>query len=93
MLILRDTSWKTEDGTWIGYEINDNLNIKESKRMVKIEDKIIFYLMPVINNYEEFVNGSKIDGYMEERAYTIDENKLEYEVINRYKITDVAGTI
>ena len=30
-------------------------------------------------------------GLMEERVYTIDNGKLEYEVIKRYKIVDVTG--
>lgn len=66
---------------------------------VKIEDNQIYYLVPVLNTVSEEANeddeedneGATDYGELEERIYRINNNKLEYEVIQRYKITGVNG--
>ena len=67
---------------------------------VKIEDNQIYYLVPVLNTVSEEANEENDEedneeatdyGELEERVYRINNNKLEYEVIQRYKITGVNG--
>lgn len=66
---------------------------------VKIEDNQIYYLVPVLNTVSEEANEDDEEdneeatdyGELEERVYRINNNKLEYEVIQRYKITGVNG--
>lgn len=57
---------------------------------VKIENNKIYYLYPNVdfeNRQENYY------GYMEEREYTINNNKLEYKVLNKYKIINGAGQV
>ena len=64
---------------------------------IKIEDNRIYYLVPVLNEVnsdkEEATEEEEVVEYgeLEERLYTIDNGKLEYEVIKRYRIVDVTG--
>ena len=82
-LILEDDAspWYTDV-----YQIcdsKDNCQIN-----VKIENNQIYYLMPVLDYHLE--NGY---GLLEERVYTINNNELEYEVINTYTIANGYGQI
>ena len=66
---------------------------------VKIEDNHIYYLVPVLKPIDEDIdeddeenNTEEVNyGELEERVYTINDGKLEYEVVQRYKIIDVKG--
>ena len=66
---------------------------------VKIEDNHIYYLVPVLKPIDEDIDEDDeennteevIYGELEERIYTINGGKLEYEVVQRYKIIDVKG--
>ena len=67
---------------------------------IKIEDNKIYYLVPVLNIVDEGTDeendeeNNNIDyGELEERVYTIHDGKLEYEVIQRYKIIGIAGQV
>ena len=66
---------------------------------VKIEDNQIYYLVPVLNtvseeaNEDDEENNDEVTDYgeLEERSYRIRDGELTYEVVQRYKITDVNG--
>ena len=71
---------------------------------VVLEDESVWYLdnlnIDTVQDYNKIrskIEGDKIYNlyytcdYMEERVYTINNNKLEYEVINQYKILEAAG--
>lgn len=67
---------------------------------VKIEDNQIYYLAPVLYTVSEEANDDEENndeapdyGELEERVYRINNGKLEYEVIQRYKITSVNGLV
>ncbi len=64
-----------------GYFLLDLLN-QSTEIFTKIEDDKIYTL-----NYE----GDCTEGKLEERVYTLNNNKLEYEVINQYKILEASG--
>ncbi len=57
---------------------------------VKIVDNKIYNLVSLFN--EDIIDGSE-NGKLEERVYTINNNKLEYEVINTYTITKTINMI
>lgn len=57
---------------------------------VKLTNDKIYYLTPQVDNYNALEDNF---GTMEEREYTINNNKLEYKTINTYKIVDGAGQI
>ena len=57
------------------------------KLYLKIDNNKIYYRHPVISTD----NNASYNGILEERIYTINNSKLKYEVINRYKIIDSAG--
>lgn len=69
-----------------GYE--DKLGICEENSClinISLEESKIYYI-------KAFPKCSKDDsGYLEERVYTIRENKLNYTIKNRYKITESQG--
>lgn len=56
---------------------------------VKIEADKIYNLVPILNS--NFTEGNM--GKMEERVYTINNDKLQYKVLNSYKIVNGAGQI
>jgi len=71
---------------------------------VVLEDESVWYLdnlnIDTVQDYNKIrskIEGDKIYNlyytcdYMEERVYTINNNKLEYEVINQYKILEASG--
>lgn len=65
---------------------------------VKIEDDRIYYLVPVLNEISEEETDEeeeevKYYGELEERVYTINDSKLKYEVIKRYKIVGIVGQV
>lgn len=82
-LILEDDTspWYTDVYQICDSEDNCQIN-------VKIENNQIYYLMPVLDYHLE--NGY---GLLEERVYTINNNELEYEVINTYTIVNGYGQI
>lgn len=51
---------------------------------VKTEKDKIYYLAPILK--EDLTSGT-----LEERVYTISEDKLNYRVLSSYKITEVCG--
>ncbi|HBA37695.1 MAG TPA: hypothetical protein DCY94_03145, partial [Firmicutes bacterium] len=53
---------------------------------LKIEDDKIYYLKAKQN-----ITGEEDYGTLEERIYTINNDKLEYTVKNKFKITWIAG--
>ncbi len=56
---------------------------------MKIENNKIYYLIPIFDE-----NSLATDtGILEERVYTIKDNKLSYEVINTYQITGICQKI
>ncbi len=55
----------------------------KNNKYVKIENNEIHFLFPKMDN------NSSLPEYLEERVYTINNNKLEYKVINTYKVVDV----
>ena len=58
----------------------------ETSQYTKIENNQIYFLFPKINeNYN--------NGILEERVYTINNNKLEYTIINTYKFNSVCQEI
>ena len=69
-------------------KLNSN-SIEILKINVKIENDKIYYLAPILKE-----NGKENDyGILEEREYTINNNKLEYKVVNSYKIIDTVGLV
>ncbi len=60
--------------------------IDGNEQYTKVENNQIYFLFPKINT-----NGS--GGTLEERVYTINNNKLEYKVINTYKFNSVCQQI
>ena len=85
-----ETPWYTDDFNACTTPSNCYIN-------VKIEDNKIYYLTPVLNEVnsdeDEVADDEEVVDYgeLEERVYTIRDGNLEYEVIKRYKIVDVAG--
>lgn len=88
-------SYKLEDNAYPWYADNfkactnpSNCNID-----LKIEDNKIYYLVPVLNTALEEANEDNKEatdyGKLEERVYTINDNKLIYKVTNVYKIVEV----
>lgn len=63
------------------FKVVDNAN-EIDKQYTKIENNQIYFLFPKIN-----------DGILEERVYTINNNKLEYTIINTYKFNSVCQEI
>ncbi len=57
-------------------------NMSDCYINVKLENNKIYYLVPD-KNYEN----------LEERVYTLNNNKLSYEIINTYKIYDIYGQV
>lgn len=75
------SGYKDENDT-LGYK-----NLKEDYYLnLKIEDNKIYYLKA-----KQKLAGENDYGTLEERVYTIKNNKLEYTVKNTFKITWVAG--
>ena len=58
-------------------------------RIFKIEDNKIYYLVSKLK--DDYQEGDY--GVLEERVYTINDNKLTYEVINTYNITEMGNII
>lgn len=79
------TGYKPKNGTPIDYKDDFNLNYHipsvygEVGVNVKIENNKIYYLVPIFN---WDIND---EGILEEREYTLNNNKYEYKVINTYK--------
>ena len=63
------------------FKVVDDTNV-ETEQYTKIENNQIYFLFPKIN-----------DGILEERVYTINNNKLEYTIINTYKFNSVCQEI
>lgn len=86
MVVFTTTSgYKPKNGAPIYYEDGFNLNYHipsaygEVGVNVKIENNKIYYLIPIFNwDINE-------EGILEEREYTLNNNKYEYKVINTYK--------
>ena len=81
-----------------------NLAVIYQGQGVVLEDESVWYLdnlnIDTVQDYNKIrskIEGDKIYNlyytcdYMEERVYTINNNKLEYEVINQYKILEASG--
>lgn len=88
--ISRDSGVQVKENPW--YKNDFNLIDKSSQESwdnirVKVNDDKIYHLAPV------FKNGDPDQGTLEERVYTINNNKLSYQTINTYKITSSAGGI
>ena len=70
------------------YKNTFNINLENALSgniQVEIKDDKIYYLAPIIpEDYNE-----QNYGVLEERVYTINNNKLSYDVINTYKITSI----
>ena len=104
-----DTLGFTIMSTYVSYKLGnefpwytDNFNACSTPSNcyinVKIEDNKIYYLVPVLNKFNDEEEDSKEStekdyGNLEERVYTIRDNSLSYEVIKRYKITEVSELI
>ena len=86
--ITSRTSFSLENNVSPWYENSfENMNMIEGQEIsVKIEDNKIYYLVNVIDNYD-----NDIMGHTEERIYTINHDKLEYEVNTTYNITGIAA--
>ena len=83
--------WYTDDFNACSSPSNCYIN-------VKVEANKIYYLVPVLIDVAEEENSDEEDveevmtyGELEERVYTVSDNRLEYEVVKRYKITSVSG--
>ena len=70
-----------DDSIWY----QNNLNIDTAEDEYQIRSRIVNN--QIYNLYFEGCYG----GTMEERVYTINNNELEYEVINTYQVLEVAG--
>ena len=89
-MIIKDNhvGWELENNTYPYYEDNlgmcDNFDLYNNmcNIKVKIANNQIYYLQDQINS-----DTNTSIGYVEERVYTINNNKLSYEVINTYKIS------
>lgn len=70
------------------YENEFNIDLEYYLEIyVKVENNIIYYLAHL---YDE----NNVNGIVEEREYTINNDKLEYKVIKTYKIVEViAGQV
>lgn len=89
-----ESPWYTDDFNACSSPSNCYIN-------VKILDNKIYYLVPVLdevkedieeeNTSEEETEEIKTYGELEERVYTVSDNKLEYEVVKRYTIIGVSG--
>jgi len=67
----------------------NNLNFKVYDQLIdklhlKIEENKIYYLATVTDSDENNYNNY----YLEERVYKINNNKIKYEVLNKYKIIE-----
>lgn len=82
-VIYQGQSLVLEDET-VWYE--NTLNIDTVQGYNEIRSKIVGNKI-----YNLFYNGSCEGGTMEERVYTINQNKLEYEVIGTYEVLEGAG--
>lgn len=94
MIIVGESSFMTtndlEAHTYKGaLKVCTPLNTCNSN--LKIENDKIYYLNPVLKNESDWQENDY--GTLEERVYTINNNKLEYKVENTYKITAIAGQI
>lgn len=87
----RMTNIKVEENPWYSNEFNidtSKSDFRTSSIKVKVESNQIYYLMPIL----KFADATDNDmGTLEERIYTINNNKLTYKTIKTYKITDAAG--
>lgn len=103
-----DTKGMTIMSTYTGYTLKDNeypwytdnfnacTTPSNCYINVKVEDDKIYYLVPVLEDLEETEEEEeevKYYGELEERVYTIEDSKLKYDVIKRYKIVDIAGQV
>lgn len=84
------------------FEFIGALDVIVQGQSLQVEDESIFYNK---ERYEDYQIRSRIDNdkiynlyqkdclddYIEERVYTINNNRLEYEVINTYQVFEVAG--
>lgn len=85
------TSYKLDDETkWYqdNFKLCKNAQYEWCNIGIKFENDSIYYLYPKPN-----FNSASNYGYMEERVYTINNNKLEYKVLNKYQIIDIAGQV
>ena len=74
---------------------DDTYGINNDNIYVKIENNKIYYLTPNVS-YEDYEGSiyNEVNGVeLEERVYTINNNKLTYEVINIYKIKEISNMI
>lgn len=96
MIILsRTTHYILENDITPNYKNNFNVDIpipngfSNNNLNIKIENNNIYYLAPILR--EQLEEGDM--GTLEERVYTINNNKLEYKIINKYKIVNGAGQV
>lgn len=92
MIILGYNNWKIENSNkWVKYD--DQFDLCDNDDMcyphLKIEDNKIYYLYPVLKS--DFEEGDY--GYLEERVYTIKDNEIHYEIIDKNKIIDASGQL
>ncbi len=92
MVILGYNNWKIDStNKWVKY--NDQFDLCDSDDMcyphLKVEDNKIYYLYPDLKS--DFKEGDY--GYLEERVYTIKDNEIHYEIVDRNKIIDASGQI
>ena len=74
---------------------DDVYNINADNIYVKVENNKIYYLTPNLS-YQDYVGSiynEVNDIELEERVYTINNNKLTYEVINSYNIAEISNMI
>ena len=74
---------------------DDVYGIGEDNIYIKVENNKIYYLTPNISYYDAYINNNN-ENYeikLEERVYTINNNKFTYEVINTYNIKEVVNGI
>ncbi len=85
------TFYELENGVSPWYQ--DTLNVCDSKEtcnvVLKIENNKIYYLAPIVN----FDMDSSNTDVLEERIYTINNDVLNYEVINKYVIVNGSGNM
>lgn len=68
------------------WEICENMDQEYCHINIKIENEKIYYLY---TNLEDLNISTENYGTIEERIYTINNNELKYETINKYKITEI----
>lgn len=79
---------EVKENPWYSNEFDIDTSINDNganKMRVKVENNQIYYLVPIYKNDEWN------EGTLEERVYSISNNKSSYKVIKTYKIISSAG--